>query len=156
MTRTILLSDITTVAALAIGLSLSHPAFAADDTYEVRKTDVATTVGSKGKAQVTISAKKGWHLNAEAPFTLKLAPAPGISVDKAKLGRADLALSSETSARFDVGVTPSEPGNAKVEAEASFVLCQENACRPVKEKLTLAVDATVEKAAPAKKPGKKK
>jgi hypothetical protein len=132
----------------------------ADDSYLVSKTDAVVTVGSKGKATVTIAAKKGWHLNAEAPLTLKLGTTPGLETDKAKLGRSDLAQSSETQARFDIAVTASEPGKKALEAEAGFVLCQEDACRPVKAKLTLAVEATppekAEKAEKTKKVGTKK
>jgi hypothetical protein len=132
----------------------------ADDTYQVSKTDAVVTVGSKGKASVTIAAKKGWHLNAEAPLTLKLGTTPGLETEKAKLGRSDLALSNETQARFEVGVTATEPGKKTLEAEAGFVLCEESACRPVKEKLTLAVDASEpKKAGPAagtKNAGKRK
>jgi len=139
--------------ALALTLVLTGSSRAADGSYEVSKTDASLTAGTKGKASVTISAKKGWHLNAEAPLTLKLVPAAGVEVDKAKLGRGDLAASNETTARFDVALTAAEPGKKTVEAEAGFVLCQEDSCRPVKEKVTLAVEVT---SPPAKRPGKKK
>lgn len=128
----------------------------ADDNYQVSKTDAVVTVGNKGKASVTIAAKQGWHLNAEAPLTLKLGTAPGLDIDKPKLGRSDLALSSETQARFDVGITASEPGKKALDAEASFVLCQENACQPVKSKLTLNVDAADKKVDAPATPGKTK
>jgi hypothetical protein len=135
-------------------LLASTSARAADPTYAVEATRATVAVGEKGKASVTISARAGWHLNAEAPLTLKLAPPTGVTVDKAKLVRADLATSSETAARFDVFLVASEPGAKAIDGEASFVLCQESACRPVKEKLALAVDATAaakETAAKAKK-----
>ena len=141
---------------IALTLLLAHSPSAADDSYEVSKTDASLTVGSKGKASVTISAKKGWHINAEAPLTLKLLPTTGVAVDKATLGRGDLALSNETTARFDVGLTAAEPGKMAVKAEAGFVLCQEDSCRPIKEKLTLAVDASSSTAATGKRPSKKK
>jgi hypothetical protein len=143
-------------AALALFLVRAGSSFAADDTFEVNKTDASGTVGAKTKASVTITARKGWHLNHEAPLTLKLAPAPGILLDKPKLARGDLALSSETEARFEVGMTLSEPGKNVIEAEAGFVLCQKDACRPVKEKLTLTTLASEPKATPAATPGKKK
>lgn len=120
------------------------PAYA-DGNYQVSKTDAVVTVGSKGTASVTIAAKQGWHLNAEAPLTLKLGTTPGLDIEKPKLGRADLALSNDTQARFDVALTASEPGKKNLDAEASFVLCQESACQPVKSKLTINVDATEKK-----------
>jgi hypothetical protein len=142
--------------AFALTLALAGAAYAGDGSYEVSKTEASLTAGTKGKATVTILAKNGWHLNAEAPLTLKLLPATGVEVDKAQLGRGDLAVSNDTSARFDVGLTAAEPGKKTVEAEAGFVLCQEDSCKPVKENLTLAVDVTAPAAAPTKRPGKKK
>ena len=125
-------------------------ALAADGTFEIKKTDATAAVGAKATASVTVTAKQGWHLNQEAPLTLKLVPPAGVAVDKPKLGRADLAASSETAARFDVGLTLSAPGKKAIEAEAGFVLCQKEACRPVKEKLTISAEATVAPATPAK------
>jgi DsbC/DsbD-like thiol-disulfide interchange protein len=150
------MSKITFPTAFALTLVLAGSSRATDGSYDVSKTDASLTAGTKGKASVTISAKKGWHLNAEAPLTLKLLPAAGVEVDKAKLGRSDLAASNETSARFDVAMTASEPGKKTVEAEAGFVLCQEDSCRPVKEKITFAVDVTAPPAAPTKRSSKKK
>jgi hypothetical protein len=141
---------------LALTLCLAGFSRAGDGSYEVSKTDASLTAGGKGKASVTISAKKGWHLNAEAPLTLKLLPAPGVEVDKAKLVRGDLALSNETSARFDVGMTAAEPGKKSIEAEAGFVLCQQDSCKPVKEKITLAVEVTPPATTATKRPSKKK
>jgi hypothetical protein len=142
--------------AIALTLLFAHSSSAADDSYAVSKTDASLTVGGKGKASVTISAKKGWHINAEAPLTLKLLPTTGVTVDKAKLGRGDLALSNETTARFEVGLMAAEPGKMAIEAEAGFVLCQQDSCRPIKEKLTLAVDASSPAAATSTRPTKKK
>jgi DsbC/DsbD-like thiol-disulfide interchange protein len=143
-----------TLTVFLAGSSIA--ARAADTSYEVSKTDASLTAGGKGTASVTISAKKGWHLNAEAPLTLKLLPAPGVEVDKAKLGRGDLALSNETSARFEVAMTATEPGKKSIEAEAGFVLCQEDSCRPIKEKVTLAVDVAASGTAAAKRSAKRK
>jgi len=118
----------------------------ADETYEIKKADVKATVGAKGTTSLTIAAKTGWHVNEEAPVSLKLLPDPGISVDKPKLSRADLAQSTKDLARFDVAFTASEPGKKTINAEASFVMCQASTCKPVREKLAFAVDV-----APAKK-----
>jgi DsbC/DsbD-like thiol-disulfide interchange protein len=116
-------------------------------TYEVRKGHARATVGVKGKTSVTIAAKPGWHVNEEAPLTMKLTPDPGIAVDKPRLTRADLAEQTKETARFDVAFTPSEPGVKTINAEASFVMCQATTCMPVKEKIALAVEVV----APTKK-----
>jgi hypothetical protein len=144
--------------ATVVFSTLALPAFAGDDTFAIAHTEAKGAVGAKATASVTITARKGWHLNQEAPLTLKLAPAAGVTVDKPKLARADLAVSTELQARFDVPLTLAEAGRKTVEAEASFVLCQQDSCRPIKEKLTLAAEATAPAApaAPAKKAKKAK
>jgi DsbC/DsbD-like thiol-disulfide interchange protein len=119
---------------------------AGEATYEVKKDQAKATVGVKGKTGVTIAAKPGWHVNEDAPLTMKLTPDPGIAVDKPRLTRADLAQQSKEMARFEVAFTPSEAGRKTINAEASFVMCQATTCMPVKEKIALAVDV-----APAKK-----
>jgi len=61
--------------------------------------------------------------------------------------RADLAASTKESARFDVAFEAAEAGAKVISAEARFVICQETACKPVKE--TLALNIEVGAAAPA-------
>ena len=139
-------------ALIALGTALivtaCKPTTARADeaTYEVKTGQAQGAVGAKGKASVTIAAKPGWHVNADAPLTMKLSPEPGITVDKPKLTRADLAETTQEMARFDVGFTPSEAGRKTINCEASFVMCQATTCKPVKEKIALAVEV-----APAKK-----
>lgn len=128
-------------------LIIATSAVAADETYDVRTKPAKATVGEKATASVTIATKKGWHLNAEAPLTLKLNPSPGVTVDKPKLTRTDLAATSENSARFDVALAASHPGTSEITAEAGFVLCQDTECRPIKEKLVIGVDAVPAKTA---------
>ena len=131
-------------AALLFGAAtmLAAGAARADALYEVTKTEPKLAAGSTATATLTIKAKGGWHMNAEAPITLALTPATGLTVPKQKLGRGDLAASSADSARFDIPVSAAEPGKKSISAEARFVICQESACKPVKETLTLALDVT--------------
>jgi hypothetical protein len=118
----------------------------AEDIYELKKGEVKATVGAKGTTSLTIAAKSGWHVNEEAPMSLKLLPDPGITLDKPRLSRADLAQNTKELARFDVAFTATEPGKKTINCEASFVMCQASTCKPVKEKVALALDV-----APAKK-----
>jgi hypothetical protein len=139
------ISAIFLTAAVLFGAS----AHAEDKLYEIKKTDAKVAVGGKATTSVTIATKNGWHVNAEAPITLSLTPPAGITLPKAKLARADLAASTQESARFDVAFEAAEPGAKVIAAEARFVICQETACKPVKETLTLNVDVST--AAPAPK-----
>ena len=134
---------------LAAGVS------AADSLYEIKKTEPKVAVGATGTASLTITAKGGWHVNAEAPITVALTAPAGVTVQKAKLTRADLAQSTQESARFDIPVSATEAGKKTINAEARFVLCQEQACKPVKETLALAVDITPAETAAAPKATKK-
>ena len=126
---------------------------AADDAYEVKPSPVKATLGEKAFASVAIASKKGWHLNAEAPLTLKLTPGPGITVEKTRLARADLVASTDSTARFDVALVAAKAGHDEVQAEAGFVICQETLCRPIKEKVVIGVEASPP-GAPAKPPAK--
>ena len=124
--------------------------------YEIKKTEPKVTQGSKGTASLTIAARNGWHVNAEAPITVALTPPAGISVAKPKLSRGDLAQSSPDSARFDIAFEATEAGPKVIAAEAKFVMCQESACKPVKETLALNIEVKPATTAAAAGKGKKK
>jgi len=118
-------------------------AMTAEDTYEIRKADAKAPVGVKSVTSLTIAAKTGWKVNEEAPITVKLTPDSGIAVDKPRLTKADAAQKTKELARFDVAFTASEPGRKTINAEASFVMCQETTCIPIKEKVALMVDVSL-------------
>jgi len=136
----------------ASALFVAAPCFA-ETTYGVVKTEPKLVVGASETATVGIEGKNGWHLNQEAPVSLTLTPDTGLEVPKAKLVRADLAVSKPEQIRFDVPVSAKEPGAKKVVAEAKFVMCQAEACKPAKETVTLAFDVAP---APAAKPAGRK
>jgi hypothetical protein len=115
---------------------------AAETLYEITKTEPKVAVGATATASLTIKVKGGWHVNAEAPISVALTPPAGLSVKKEKLTRTDLAASTVDSARFDIPVSATEAGKKSIAAEARFVICQEQACKPVKETLALAIDVT--------------
>jgi hypothetical protein len=127
--------------ALALVTAAATTARAADEgLYEITKTDVKVAVGATATSSVTIKVKGGWHVNGEAPISIALTPPAGVSLKKVKLTRADLAASTNDTARFDIPVSASEAGKKTISAEAHFVICQEQACKPVKETLALAVE----------------
>ncbi len=127
----------------AAALTFAAPdARSADELHEVIAPPAQGRVGAKGRTVVTLTGKNGWHLNEAAPVTLKLTPSAGLAVDKPKLGRKDLVEDTKDRARFDIPFLAQKPGRQTIEAEASFVVCQEAACKPVKEKVTLAVDVS--------------
>ncbi|MFL5307744.1 MAG: hypothetical protein ACJ8F1_21170 [Polyangia bacterium] len=141
--------------ALLGGAVATAPAARAaeENLYEITKTDLKVPVGGTATTSLTIKVKGGWHVNGEAPISVALTPASGLSVQKAKLTRADLAASTADSARFDIPVSATEAGKKTINAEAHFVICQAQACKPVKETLALAVEVAPP-GAPAKKAAK--
>jgi hypothetical protein len=139
-------------------LTLARLGHADGPTHELRKTEPKVVAGAKGNASLTIAARNGWHVNDEAPITLSLATSDaGLTVTKPKLGRADLVESTKDAARFDIAFVTSDPGKKTITAEAKFVMCQETACKPVKETLAFNIEVTPPGAAPiAKSEGKSK
>ena len=145
----------TRLLAAAAFLIVVTPAFAAEETvYEIAKTDAKVAVGATTTASLTIKAKGGWHVNGEAPITVALTAPAGVTLKKEKLSRGDLAASSAESARFDIPVSATEAGKKMINAEAHFVMCQAQACKPVQETVALAVEVTAA-GAPAKTAKKK-
>jgi hypothetical protein len=139
---------------LALGAVLTASGAArAESLYEIAKTETKVAVGATATVSLTIRAKGGWHVNAEAPITVALTAPAGVTLQKVKLTRADLAASTADSARFDIPVAAKETGKQTIGAEARFVICQQQACKPVKETVAMAVEVT---AAAAEKPTKKK
>jgi DsbC/DsbD-like thiol-disulfide interchange protein len=146
---------IVSLMATLIGFA-APPVRAEEKLYEIKKTEPKVAAGGKATTTVTIATKNGWHMNGEAPITLSLTPPAGITLPKAKLSRGDLAASTQESARFDVPFEAAEPGAKVINAEARFVICQESACKPVKETLTLSIDVAAAAPAPKAKAGKAK
>jgi hypothetical protein len=133
-------------------LLVAAPMALADGThYELQKTEPKVAVGAKSSATLTIAAKNGWHLNAEAPFSVSLVAPAGLTLSKTKLGRADLAKSTNEAAQFDIAFEAIDVGTKVVTGEARFVLCQESACKPVKETVSINIEVTPPTAAPAPK-----
>lgn len=127
-------------------LSVPAVAGAEETTHEIQKADTPAAVGVPGKAAVTVQGKNGWHVNADAPITVSAKADPGVDLPKPKLVRADLAQSTKETARFEIPFTASAAGKKSITAEARFVMCQEQACKPVKETVALEID--VAEAAP--------
>ena len=151
------------VLAVPLAISVSASARAEAPTHEIRKTEPKVVAGTKASATLTIAGRNGWHVNEEAPITVSLATSDaGVTVTKTKLGRADLAESTKESARFDIPFSATDPGKKTINAEAKFVMCQETACKPVRESLAFNIEVTppaaVAPAAPTtmKAKGKKK
>jgi hypothetical protein len=127
-------------AAATAALLVGGRARASDgETYSIEQHAAESAVGAPGKASLTVVGKNGWHVNADAPITVSLVADEGIALSKSKMTRGDLVESSKERARFEVGFTSATAGKKKITADTRFVMCQEQACKPVKETVTLTV-----------------
>ncbi|MES1172101.1 MAG: hypothetical protein ABUL77_02600 [Bacteroidota bacterium] len=124
-------------------------------THAISKTAPQATVGVAAKASVTVQGLNGWHVNGDAPITLTAKAEPGVELPKPKLARADLAQSTKETARFDIPFSASTAGKKTITAEARFVMCQEQACKPVKETVALEIDVASAAAAASASPAAK-
>jgi hypothetical protein len=127
------------VIALVAVTGLTSSTAQAEELHEVIAPPAQGRVGAKGRTTLTLTGKNGWHLNEQAPVTLKLTPSPGITVEKQKMVRKDLVEDTKDRARFDIPFVAKLEGAQSIEAEASFVVCQEAACKPIKQKVALSV-----------------
>ena len=135
-------------ALAVLSLWAGPTAYADAPTHEIRKTEPKVAAGGHASASLTIAAKNGWHVNAEAPITVSLK----------KMTRADLAESTKDAARFDIPLScaaDATAGPKTINAEAKFVMCQESACKPVKETLALDIEVTPANAPLAAKKARK-
>jgi len=157
MKKTILLMPSLSTLALLLGLSPLglRPAHAESAPYEIQKTVGKATTGGTGTATLTVVGRNGWHVNDQAPITVSLKGDSGVDLPKPKLSRADLAQSSKESARFDIAFSATSEGKKTITAETKFVMCMEQACKPVKETVALEVEVAPAGAAPEGKAGAK-
>ena len=129
------------LALLAIAVAGGSTSAHADEaSYDIQKSAPRATVGVETKVSLTVQGKNGWHVNEEAPITVTVKADPSVTLPKPKLARADLAQSSKQTARFDIPFSASTPGKKTITAEARFVMCQEQACKPAKETVVMDVD----------------
>ena len=126
--------------AAAAALGLASAARADEVTYEIRKATTPAKAGDAATVSLTVVGKNGWHVNDEAPITAAVKADPGVTLPKAKLTRADLAESTKQSARFDIPFSAAEPGPKTITAQARFVMCQDQACKPATETVAFTVD----------------
>ncbi len=114
-----------------------------DPTFELRAIAAGPyTAGKLGQVVVTLKPRGGYHINQEFPTALAISAPKAISVYKARLGKTEAAHFDKRRARFDIPLTPVQPGSHRVRIEAAFAVCTPKTCIP--EKRTLALTVAVE------------
>ncbi len=117
------------------------------DAKEIAKTEQYTVslkapssaaAGKASAAQVILTPAKGWKLNQEFPYSLKVTAPAGVTLAKDNQGKAD-AKEWDKVAVWDIGFT-SEAGSKSFAGEFSFAVCTDATCNPYREKLAFSVD----------------
>ncbi len=111
------------------------------DQYALRVDAAEAAVGRETSAKITVVPKAPWHMNLDFPTSLTLTAPEGLTLAKADLKKADAAKLDEASAEFDIKFTAANAGEHTVSGKFKFAVCQDEACVPVTEDLTIKVAA---------------
>lgn len=137
-----------TVAALA-GALLATCVLAADSaadaaqgyTIEASAVPAEVRVGESGKVAVVIRPKSPtWHVHPQAPLKVRLEAPTGLKLEKAELGRKDVANAKADAPRFETGFVATAAGAQQVQANVDFFICSDTACVKQVKNLTVAVN----------------
>lgn len=104
----------------------------------------ATTVGRyamsrRGKLRVELATTNGYTLHDAFPLRVVLRAPGGVGMAKTVYERADATSATPTRAQLDVTFTPTQRGEANIDAVVTFAVCQGTACEPREERLLLGV-----------------
>lgn len=120
--------------------------------WEVRVGDkVVLAPGASGTIPVSIAVDRGLTVSRDAEVILDLAPEPGLTFRKRRLGRADAVDPGADAPRFAVAVRGDAEGEHPVKVRLRFWLCGGTACKPIDVRRTAVV--SVAAPSPALIPG---
>ena len=118
--------------------------------WEVRvgdKVDLAT--GAAGSIPISIAVDRGLTVSRDAAVIVDLAPEPGLTFRKRRLGRADAVDPEADAPRFAVAVRGDQDGEHTVKLRIRFWLCGGKACKPIDVRRTAVVSVVPAAPAPA-------
>lgn len=100
--------------------------------YLVRITPGDAAAGQPAQSVIEVTPTPGYKMNLEFPSRLKLDAPAGAALAKAELGRDDVEI-TEQALRFTVAYTPEQAGKLDLAGAADFSVCNENACKLVRD-----------------------
>lgn len=117
---------------------------ATKDDYELDPTGTTgeLKVGDQGTFSLIIRAKNGLKIHPQAPLEVKLKDAPGLKVEKQKLGRGDVANKGDAAPDLRTGLSAIAAGTHNVEADVSFFLCSDTWCHRMTDRLSVGIKVT--------------
>ncbi|WP_428261445.1 hypothetical protein [Haliangium sp.] len=115
--------------------------------------EVRAVGGGEGAISLTITARPGHRVAAEAPLVVSVgvvaevgdagagtASEPGLSLPRRRYRRRDAADPRAAAPRFDLAYRARAPGTYPVVVEAGFWVCARRTCRPVRFSRRVAVE----------------
>ncbi len=130
-------------AALALSISLfaqdGDKGRGVDYNISTAASTSSLKVGERGSLVITILPTKDRKVHKQAPLTVTLRAPAGIVLDKAKLGRADVAKDDPKKVELSVGFTAKSGGEQAIDADASFFICTDKWCQRMTEHLSVTV-----------------
>lgn len=122
----------------AVAEGSSGKSSAEGESYTVSLAKPGTQAANKeGTAEIILSAKPGFHVNAE--FPIKFTPGGGDGVDAKPVGK-DAATVTPEKATIKVPFTPTRAGQVKLAGKLSFSVCSDKNCLMEKVDLEVTVD----------------
>lgn len=116
--------------------------------WEVRVADkVSVAPGESGSVSVAIAVDRGLTVSRAASIILDVAPEPGVTVRKKRLGRADAVDPEADAPRFAIAVKGETPGEHAVKVRVRFWVCGGRSCRPIDVRRSAQVTVTAPPAA---------
>ncbi len=103
--------------------------------------------GKEAVATISVTARKGFHVNPEYPMSFKPTPTEGVKYGAERVQltvatRTPCKEKAEDNCAVDVNlpVTPEKAGVAVIEGVLSFSVCSDEKCLTPKQTVSLAVD----------------
>lgn len=129
--------------------ALAATAHAQPATWEIKIPDrVSASQGATVQVPITIAVDRGFSVSKDGPVFIDLAPDPGLTIKKRRLGRPEAVDPEADVPRFVVPIRGDAAGDHVVKIRIRLWMCGGKVCRPldVKRQMVMAVAAP---AAPA-------
>ena len=111
-----------------------------DYTIETTASTRQLKVGERGSFVLAIVPGKDRKVHKQAPLSVTLRAPAGIVLDKAKLGRADVAADDGKRVELKVGFAAKSAGEQAIEADLTFFICTDKWCQRMTEQVTVTVN----------------
>lgn len=126
-----------------VAVILLLTATASAESWDIKipeRVEMTTTAG--GTLPISIVVDRGLSLSKDASIVIDLAPEPGISVKRRRLGRTDAVDPEADAPRFAVPLRADNAGDFAMRIRLRFWVCGQKACKPVDARRTATIAVT--------------